>query len=338
VSYLAVHVAVSMQTITGFKPYPPFTLLQIGARGRILTMLGVVPDIIRLLLWPARLSPEYGPPANPVVPDFQLYQLPGILIVAGAIGLGIATRRRVPSVSFGLWFMLITWLPSSNVLFPAAGFFSERTLFAPSVGLLIALGAVVPVSYRRLDWPVIRLGLAGAVIVLIVIGVARSSDQSRIWKNNDTLFERAVIDAPDVYRSHYMLGSLRFNEGRKAEGEREFKTAIALYDRDPAIFYLLGEEYRAAGNIQSAAEMYGRGVEADSTRPEIRARLALAYAELGRWPDADREAKRTLAGETSEAKAMLEIIRLAGAARRFPVVLREHPPSAGGVLPTGKAK
>jgi tetratricopeptide (TPR) repeat protein len=204
-------------------------------------------------------------------------------------------------------------------------------MFTPSIGAMIALGALVPWAHRALGRAAPRALASIAVVVLLAAGVWRSSARSRIWKNNTTLFEQAVVDAPNVYRSHFMLGSVRFNQGRNSEGEKEFSTAISLYDHDPSVFYLLGEQYRKAGLHRAAADMFRRTLDVDSTLFEARARLALSYAELGLWGDADREAKRTLAHDTRHAKAMLDILRLASAARHHPVVLREHPlPPAPG--------
>jgi tetratricopeptide (TPR) repeat protein len=259
------------------------------------------------------------------VTDFQLYQLPGIVLTAGALLLGVATWKKDPAVAFGVWFMALSLLPASNLFFPAAGLLSERTLFTPSAGAMIALGALVPWGYRVITKPVARAVAAVAVLGLIGVGVWRSSAHTRVWKNNATLFEQAVIDAPNVYRSHVMLGAVRFNEGRIGDGEKEFSRAIALYDRDPSVYYVLGDQYRTAGLYRQAADMFRRTLDVDSTLYEARARLALSYAELGQWSDADREAKRTLAHDTRHAKAMLDILRLASAARRYPVTLRDHP-------------
>jgi hypothetical protein len=338
VAYLGAHVAVSAQTITGFQPYAPFSALDVGTYGRVVSVLGVAPQWLRLLLWPARLSPEYGPPADPVVSDFQLYQLPGIILVVAVLALGVTAWKRHPAVSFGIWFMAITLLPASNLLFPAAGFMSERTLFAPSIGAMIAVAAVVPWAYRSLTARAVRIASAFALALLVAVGAWRSSERSRVWKNNKTLFEQAVVDAPNVYRSHLMLGAVRFNEGRNSDGERELSTAILLYDRDPAAFILLGEQYRKAALYQSAGDMFQHALLIDSTLVEARARLALSYAELGRWPDADREARRALAGNTIHPMAMLEILRLAGIARRFPVSLREHPLPPEAVSPPGPSR
>jgi protein O-mannosyl-transferase len=323
--FLGAHLRATTQGITGFQPYAPFTMLGVGTSGRILTMFGAVPEWLRLLIWPLRLSPEYGPPANPVVPDFQLYQLPGMIIVAAAFTLAVVSRRTIPALSFGIWFIAITLLPVSNFLFPAAGFISERTLFSPSIGLVISLGAAVPVIYQRLTQRRAEIAIASVLALVLALGAAHSMNRTRVWKDNQTLFERAVIDMPNVYRSHFMLGSLRVDQGRAVEAEREFAAAMSLYDKDPAVPFTLGEVYRTAGLYAPAVTMYQDALKIDSTRYETRARLALSLAELGRWPDADREARRTLVHNTRSPMPMLNIIRLAHAATKFPVVLQSHP-------------
>jgi protein O-mannosyl-transferase len=331
-AFLGAHLRATTQGVTGFQPYAPFTILGVGTSGRILTMLGAVPEWLRLLIWPLRLSPEYGPPANPVVPDFQLYQVPGMIIVAAGFTLAVVSRRAIPALSFGIWFIAITLLPVSNFLFSAAGFISERTLFAPSIGLVISLGAMVPMIYQRLTQRRAEIAIASVLVLVLVLASAHSMNRTRVWKDNQTLFERAVIDMPYVYRSHFMLGSLRVDQGRVVDAEREFAVAMSLYDKDPVVAFTLGEVYRTAGLYAPAVSMYQAALKIDSTQSEMRAPLALSLAELGRWPEADREARRTLAGDTRNPMPMLDIIRLAHAATKFPVVLQSHPhmPSTSG--------
>ena len=48
-----------------------------------------------------------------------LWQLPGLLILCGVVGLGFATVRRAPIVAFGVTWLVITLLPSSNFILPS---------------------------------------------------------------------------------------------------------------------------------------------------------------------------------------------------------------------------
>jgi protein O-mannosyl-transferase len=315
VVFLAAH-AHANQEITGFHPYVPFVVIGVGAMGRVFTMVGLVPEWLRLFLWPLHLASEYGPPADPVATGFQLYQVPGLVALVGTLALGVAAWRKAPAVSFGIWFLVIALLPTSNFILPAGILLSERTLFMPSVGAMIALAAVVPWFYRHARSQSVRIAGLGALEAVLAFAAWRSMERTRVWKDNDTLFAATVVDAPYVYRSHFMLGAHKLALKHMVEGEREYQSAIELYDSDPFLFYSLAEEYRLAGMYKAAIANYRRALAVDSTMYEAHARLALSLAGLERWPEANREAIIALSEDTRSSGAMLRIIRLAAAVRK----------------------
>ena len=71
--------------IGGFQPFTPFSTLHITTRDRVLTALSVVPQWVRLLFWPARLSSEYGPPEIEIAQGPSLTQLPGLVVLAAIL-------------------------------------------------------------------------------------------------------------------------------------------------------------------------------------------------------------------------------------------------------------
>jgi len=308
-AYILAHAFVN-QEITGFHTYVPFAVLGVGTAGRIFTMLGLVPEWLRLFLWPARLTAEYGPPQFPVVSGFQAYQIPGLVCLVGVLALGIVTWRKAPAISFGIWFLVITLLPTSNFLVPTGLLLAERTLLTPSVGAMIAVAAVVPWLYTRLERSPLRWAAAAAAALLLAAGAWRSSERTKVWKDDESLFVATVDDAPYVYRAHFMLGAWRMSQKRKVQGEREYFVAMSLYEKDPYLFYSLGEEYREFTMYHRAVEMYKKALDADPTIVESRARMAIALAGLGDWEGANREAIRALSEGTLSTKAMLTTIRL----------------------------
>ena len=314
-AYLWAHAQIN-HDLAGFHPYVPFETLGLGASGRVFTMLGLVPEWFRLFFWPLHLSAEYGPPAFPVVNDFQLYQVPGIIALAGFLGLGCLTWNRERAVSFGIWFTVIALLPTSNFIVPSGILLAERTLFLPSVGMMIVLAAIVPWLYSRAHRRPLRLAGIVALVLVMAFGIWRSVERTKVWKDDDALFAAAVVDAPYVYRTHFMLGAWKLDQKRKVEGEREYRLAIAMYDKDPYVFYSLGEEYRAWGMYEPAIVMFRRALAVDTTMIEARARLALALAGLKRWDEANREALRALKENTRSVTAMRRIIRQAAAAKK----------------------
>jgi protein O-mannosyl-transferase len=309
-AYLWLHGQISTEVSTGFHEYVPFSTNNLGTGGRLWTMFGLVPDWIRLFLWPARLSTEYGPPEYPVVSHFAPYQLPGILILAAILSLiVVASRRRSTAAAFGLAFAFVALLPTSNFIVASGILLAERTLFLPSVGVMIAVGGAVPWVYRRVKPVALRAAAAGILVALLALGGWKTFTRTQVWKDNNTLFNATIVDAPNVYRSHYMLGAWKFHLKRKVEGEREYQRAMELYDRDPYVYYSLGQEYLTAGMYKSAVPLFAKALEVDSTVTEARARLALALVQLERYDEAEIEARRTLAAGTRSGDAMRQVLK-----------------------------
>jgi hypothetical protein len=136
--YIALRTVLLHKEFSGFTPFIPFVSLHVGYVDRVLTMFEVVPQWVRLLFWPAMLAAEYGPPAYPIAHGMSWLQLPGILFVVAIFVAGVLLRRRAPVVAFGLSWTVLTLLPASNFILPSGILFAERTLFTPSVGVVIA--------------------------------------------------------------------------------------------------------------------------------------------------------------------------------------------------------
>jgi hypothetical protein len=245
----------------GFQPFTPFSALHVTGAQRVLTALGVVPEWVRLLFWPARLSAEYGPPGIEIVQSPGIEQLPGLLILIATLALGVVLRRREPVISFGIAVVCITLLPSSNFLIPAGIVLAERTLFLPSLGAMLIVGAVAVrlAAYVRARSPNPRpFAIAAGVTcgAVLLTGAARSSNRTRVWHDNDYLFNQSVVDSPDAYRAHYMLGAWSFENQRFRLGESEYRKALSLFPYDPSVSYTLAEQYRKLGACAPAIPLY----------------------------------------------------------------------------------
>jgi 4-amino-4-deoxy-L-arabinose transferase-like glycosyltransferase len=268
VCFLAVRsIVLSDHGIGGFEPFTPFSALHIGARDRILTALGVVPQWIRLFYWPVRLSSEYGPPDIPIAQGFEIWQLPGFLLLAAVLAIGVVLRRRQPVISFGIAFVCCTLLPSSNFVVPAGIVLAERTLFLPSVGAMLVAAAAAVIVAKRLnarEWQrAMRRAAVGLCALFLAAGTIKSFNRTRIWRDNATLFHNAIAEAPLAYRAHFILGSYELDHGQVAAGEAEFRRGLALFPYDPSLSYALAERYRADGMCKPAIPLYKWTYEID---------------------------------------------------------------------------
>jgi hypothetical protein len=272
------------QGIVGFQPFQPFASLHISATDRLLTAIGVVPDWFRLLYWPAHLSSEYSPPETEIAQGLSVSQLPGFVLLAGIIALGVMLRRKKPAMSFGVAWAAITLLPSSNFLITTGIVLAERTLFLPSLGAMILLGAVlVPVidGWRARFAGAVRLAPQMLCGVALLTGAVRSERRSTVWHDNDRLFRNAIVDSPDGYRPHYMLGSWLFQHSQWREGEAQYKIALKLFPYDPYMTFNLAEQYRKFGLCVPAIPFYRWTWDLDPDFPMGRTQLANCLLAVG---------------------------------------------------------
>jgi hypothetical protein len=276
------------RALGGFQPFTPFRALHISGVDRVLTAISVVPQWVRLLLWPAHLSSEYGPPAIEIAQGLSVVQLPGLLLLLGTTGIGIALRRRQPVISFGIAVLVITLLPSSNFLLPAGIVLAERTLFLPSVGAMLVVGAVVvygrdAIAKRYTSARVVRMCGIVACGALVAAGLAKSVIRTRVWRDNETLFHQAVIDSPRSYRAHFMLGAWHFENKHQRDGEAEYRRALSLFPYDPFLAYNLAEQYRTAGSCNAALPFYKWTHDLDRTIPLGHTMYAWCLLREGRY-------------------------------------------------------
>ena len=298
---------------SGFEPYIVFQALNLSTSDRVLTMIGATPEWLRLLLWPARLVTEYAPPYIDVAQGPSVSQLPGLLVLLGVCGLIAACWKRSPVTAFGIAWVIITLSPSSNFLLPAGFIIAERTLLLPSVGAMLAVGSAVPWLYERMEGRR-RLEYAGAaaVVVLLGLGIARSVTRNPVWRDNDTLFQQAVIDTPESYRAHFMLGTRLFEKKKKEEGERHYRRALQLFPYDPLMAYALAEQYRGADMCVPAVPLYQWYFQLAPNADRGHLGFAACLLAVGRYSDAREEALRSLrkGGRLQTAR---EIIAIASA-------------------------
>ena len=307
--------AVVIAGLSGFKPFVVFQALDLSSSNRVLTMVGAAPEWLRLFLWPARLITEYAPPYIEIAQGPSATQLPGLLVLCGVLGLMIACWRRSPVTSFGIAWLVLTLLPASNFLVPAGFIIAERTLLLPSVGAMLAVGSAIPALYERLEEAVwARRAALVAVVALLAMGIARSMTRNRVWHDNETLFRQGVVDAPNSYRSHFMLGVYLFDKGLKAEGETHYRQAMRLFPYDPVMAYAMAEQYRGAGLCGVAIPFYHALFDLAPTANRGYNGLAACLLMTGQVEEARQKALAGIRVGANVSRAR-EIIGLANQAR-----------------------
>jgi hypothetical protein len=273
----------------GFAPYAAFRFLNMSTTARIGTMMHEFPRIGQLMIFPTRLSADYSPPDVVVANGIGLAELPGIMVALGTIVVAFALRRRAPVSSFGLFWFLLAYAPVSNILIPTGIVTAERTLFLPSVGVVLVMTTAAFWFASRLERPG-RIALASAVALLVVLGLYKSVDRQRVWANNDILFDKMVEESPNNYRAHILRGRNLALKRRLSDAEREFRHGIKLFPYDAGVTVDVAESYRRAGLCRPAIPLYEWSFALDSTYGDGRLGYVYCLSTMSRWDDTRRQA------------------------------------------------
>ena len=161
---------------------PSRAMVGLGLAGRLYEMLRIVPLWAERFIVPVQLQVDYVPSANESRVGVTLLRLAGLCPVVALPAAIVRLRRAAPAFAFGALWCVIGLLPVSNIV-PTGVVLAERTLFLPSVGVVLAAAGAVEVALRRRNSPRLRELALSALLVLTALGVIRSASRQHVWNS-----------------------------------------------------------------------------------------------------------------------------------------------------------
>lgn len=190
-----------------------------GLAQAIALCFSILAHYVYKLVFPFRLDVEsdFPPPRN----LWNLHVVAGIALLAFAC-YSIYRWRRHRALVFGMAVIGLGLAPVLNIV-PVDQILAERFLYFPSVGycLLVALAVV---SLRR-RW---RLAVTLAFALFLAACSVRTVMATLDWKDELTLFEKAVAISGDNARARASLGGTLYDLGRYDEALNEYRFAVRL--------------------------------------------------------------------------------------------------------------
>jgi len=215
-------------------------------------------------IWPAALSPLYEMPAQVRLsePRFGLAVLACLLVTAALILL----RRRWPAGLAAWAFSIIMLAPTSLALRLGADLAPDRYSYVSGMGCAMLVGGTAVAVAARLrvvarpDRRALLFGVGAAILVATGALAVLTWDQVKIWRDDESLWRRAV----------------------------------RLDPTSPSGASNLGSALRAQGRLDEAAEYSGRAIRLRPGFPEAHLNLALTLAQQGRPVEAEQHFRRAL--------------------------------------------
>jgi protein O-mannosyl-transferase len=298
-------------TLTGDTPHRAFIIASHAQS--VALALATIPRALSLLAIPHLPGIDYSPTSAALTnPSIYLVIAGGILLAVGCALLVVHAWRPSPWTWAAL-FSVATFAPVSNLLVHTGVVLADRTLYGPSIGASLLLGGALGTLLQwprteadrsgasRRDRPVVRRGLqatvGAAATYLIVASITYTLQTVGVWHDSRSVFTAMIDRSPTSYRGYYLLGSYNRSHNPEravavwADAQRDYSTAISLFDGDPGLFYEAAINALELGDTARALAWLDQSVEHDPH--QTRARTTLILLHLRR-------------GETAHAQSLLQ--------------------------------
>lgn len=275
---------------------------------RLATIAYTLGRYVKLLFFPHPLTIDYYPYHIRLASWVNPMVWASVLVYTALGFYALWNLRKRSVVSYGILFYMITFSIVSNVPFSVGTFMSERFMFMPSLGFVIAVVALL--SHRAFPLNRYRSLLVLAVSLVCALG---TYSRNRVWRNDFTLFTTDVrtsensIKANIVASVTLLMASNQVSDGAlsdqyRADALNYSRKAVAIYEAhlEPAhrqaasysnVVMLLGDCYGAVGMLGEALRCYKKILRLATDRDVLRSAIDRT---IGKSSDVDFKLKSYL--------------------------------------------
>ena len=266
--------------------------LHVNAMDRMATSVRITFEYIGMHLFPLKLSADYWSKEVPVVGWGNFSVIVALFSAIALLGIAVWQRNRMRSFSWGIFFFFLTLAPVSNFLFAAGFLKAERILYIPSIGLIVAISALLVKLYDTKNLKILAIGLAGAFTLFFI---ARTWVRAGDWKNNYTLAEATLKVSPDSPRFNNMMGLELRALGQNQEALSFFEKAVKGNPNHVPALVNLGTEYKTFNRPAEAAATLERALEIDPNTLATYVNLMSIYRSMENHDKSLEVAKKAVA-------------------------------------------
>jgi hypothetical protein len=257
----------------------------------------------------------------------------GSLFLAGLLAIAVATAKTklLRPISFGIFWFLISLLPTS--LIPLAEVMNDHRIFLPYVGLTISVCWMVHLILERASGRFRskeRFYRVTAAVILATLAIYAYGTHVRndVWRTDETLwrdvtikspkngrglmnyglalmkradyenaeksFREALKFAPDYSYLYVNMGILKAATGEATEAEPYFLKAFILSPEWPDAYYFYADFLKKQKRFDEAIRYAQRTLQLAPAHLDARKLLMAIYQERGQFPELKALAEQTV--------------------------------------------
>ena len=286
---------------------------------RVSNALMSIVDYLGKTVWPAALA-VYSPHPLEVAPPWELAG--AALVIAGVTTAALALVRRRPFLAVGWFWFLGMLVPVIGVVQVGLQARADRYTYLPLIGLFVAVAWWLPgrTGGKRLAG---ALSGAGAAIVITLLAAA-SVVQAGYWRDEETLYRRALTVTSKNWLISANLGAALIGKGRFAEAADRLREAVRLQPGYAKAHNGLGVALAGLGLLADSEGAYRRALALSPGSGRARYNLANNLAKQGRTDEAIASYRQALAVDPDSSEAHFNLANLLSGAGRGAEGIRHY--------------
>lgn len=223
-----------------------------------------------LLLFPNSLACDWSMASIPLVKSFgdirNLATLVLYLILLKLVIRCLLNRSKTLAMAFG--FLVIPFLPASNLFFPVGFVVAERVLYIPSFGycILVAHGfkKILNIVNKRCHHVFVA-----SFLLLIISHCARTIRRNQDWQTEMSLFQSGLKVNPNNAKMYNNIGHIYETQNNYSEALQYFLKAVEVQPDDVGAINNVGRTYINLNELSLAEEYLHKAKSLLPTRKKI---------------------------------------------------------------------
>ncbi|XP_072160483.1 protein O-mannosyl-transferase Tmtc3 [Bemisia tabaci] len=214
---------------------------------------------LQLLFFPCDLCCDWTMGTVPLVESFADRRNLVTLLVYSAVAVfayvALSSENRLQSnaMIMGLAFLVLPFLPASNLFFPVGFVIAERVLYMPSMGFCLLVGCgfgflLEKGRYKKLIW----LGMA----ILLLSHGTKTYVRNWDWESEYSIFTAGLRVNQRNAKLYNNVGHALESQGRFQEALNYFQKAVSVQEDDIGAHINVGRTYNHLKMFKEAEAAY----------------------------------------------------------------------------------
>ena len=230
-------------------------VLYSSAKSKLLTYPYLHSIYAFLLIYPRNLIADYSYNCVPIIESIEDLRNLATVILYSFITFYMAftfATRRIRSLLLMLCWIIIPFLPASQIFFPIGTVIAERLLYIPSLGFCFIVSEFLWIFWRR--------SRAGKIFAVLFISILcafysiKTYSRNPVWQNEDTLYMSIYESCPKNVRPPLFLSFGYSKKGPQFTNEtiKYAREALEIHPTYKKALRHLGRTLQYSGDHEQA--------------------------------------------------------------------------------------